>query len=332
MKVVITFLIVLLFSGLASVVFQFNLSERFLKIIESSSENWRIQPNFMYDWRFGMLIFLGIAIALVLILKRQFLNFSVFYLIISVPILLSLNNTLFPFLIYLLPSRSILLITCLLWVLFSIFLNFIFFKKIKGQGIPYLSVVWRKSRKINLHYLINLLIITLFISQFIPPLSSHFSFMQARNQNADWFTNQKEFINDFEALKWIYRNVSPEDLILNDLAYSSFYLLSFSTKNVSIMYEASKITLSEELQDFSQVWRNPRNYTYLKTIIENYDVKYVFVTSELRFYDFIMSKNNVVEYTHKFYTPAEYIIIFNSYPFLTPIFRKGESVIYRISS
>jgi hypothetical protein len=65
-------------------------------------------------------------------------------------------------------------------------------------------------------------------------------------------------------------------------------------------------------------------------MIEKYDVKYIFVTSEPRFLDYL--NKAPAEYTVKFYTPSQCILIFDSYPFLTSIFRQGESVIYKISS
>jgi len=198
--------------------------------------------------------------------------------------------------------------------------------------MSYLILGRRKSRRIKMRSLTSFFVLVLFISQVIPTLTPHFSLMQARDQYADWFTNQEGFTSNFEALEWIDENISPEDLILNDLAYSSLYLSSFSKKNMAFVYQAYWTNPSEQILDFSQVWRYPKNSTFLKMIIEKYDVKYIFVSSEPRFYDFIFSKKDVVEYTHKFYTPFEYITIFNNYLFIAPIFRRGESVIYRISS
>jgi hypothetical protein len=177
----------------------------------------------------------------------------------------------------------------------------------------------------------GVLVSVLFVSQLIPTLLPHLSLMQADGQYADWFVNQKSFESDFEALEWINANIPSQDLILNDLSYSSFYLRSLSIKNIGIHYHNIFMNDSDIL-DFIEIWKNPEDAVYLKRIIETYGMKYIFVTSESRFFDFIKSKKDIIEYTQKFSTPAEYITIFNTYQFLTPIFRKGESVIYRISS
>jgi len=319
------------FLGLTYFVIRSTLFESLLQMIKSPSEDWRIPPTFLYDWRFGFFIFLGATIAILLICKRK-KSISFFYLILFIPIVLSLNEALFPYVVYLLPVRSILLITCLSWVLLPILLDVIFHKGSTEKGMSYLILGRRKSRRIKMRSLTSFFVLVLFISQVIPTLTPHFSLMQARDQYADWFTNQEGFTSNFEALEWIDENISPEDLILNDLAYSSLYLSSFSKKNMAFVYQAYWTNPSEQILDFSQVWRYPKNSTFLKMIIEKYDVKYIFVSSEPRFYDFIFSKKDVVEYTHKFYTPFEYITIFNNYLFIAPIFRRGESVIYRISS
>jgi hypothetical protein len=169
------------------------------------------------------------------------------------------------------------------------------------------------------------------LSQLAPTVLPHLSFMQANGQYADWFINQKGFTTDFEALEWIHWNIPSNDLILNDLSYASFYLRSFSIKNIGVVY---KLTFQNEsdILDYIEIWKHPEDVVYLKRIIERYEIKYILVTAEPRFFDFIRSKTDRIAYTHKFYTSAEYIAIFNTYSFLTPIFRKGQSVIYRISS
>lgn len=320
-KLLVIVLLSLTFSGFTFIVIQSNLFERFFHMFGSAAEHWLIPLNFLYDWRFGFLTFLGAIISILFIVKKLNVNVSLFYLILFTPIILSLNRSFFPYVSYLLPIRSVLIITCLSWVMFSILL---------AHGLRE-RLEW-KIRKIKLIHLTEFFVLILFVSQYAPTLIPHFSFMQARGQKADWYLNQKGFTSDFEALEWIYENIPPDELILNDFSYSSLYLPSFSIKLVAITYIASWQNPSEETLDFAQVWRNPSDSAFLKRIIEQYDVKYIFVTSEPRFYDFIMSKNEEVGYTHKFYTPSEYVSIFDHYSFLTPIFRKEESVIYKISS
>ncbi len=317
--------------GLSYMVSRFNLFERVFRFIVTPSENWGIPLNYFDDWRFGFLIFLGVVIAVFLIVKKQYVNFSILYLIICIPILLSLNDALFPYLIFLLPKRTVLMMTCLSWILFSILLNLLLFKSSTEKRKMYLMLGQKKSKKINIQYITWVLVSVLFVSQLVPTLIPHLSFMQASGQYADWFVNQKGFADDFEALEWINSNIPSQDLILNDLSYSSFYLRSLSIKNVGIIYH-NIFRNDSDILDFIEIWKNPSNTVYLKRMIETYGVKYIFITSEVRFFDFIKSKNDIVEYTHKFYTPSEYIAIFNNYAFLIPIFRKGGSVIYRILS
>jgi hypothetical protein len=221
------------------------------------------------------------------------------------------------------------MLACLSWVMFPILLDFLL--KIRNREGTFISLklAGRHVGRIKIRsfrYLTEFFAIILIISIFAPTLNSHFSLNILTSPSTNYFLKQSGFTSDFEALEWIDRNIPPEDLILNDFSFSSFYLLSFSYRNVTTFYQShSKATI-----DSFQVWRKPEDSNFLRLMIEKYDVKYIFVTSEPRFFDYLYK--GPAEYTVKFYTPSEYIDIFDSYPFLTPIFRQGESVIYKISS
>jgi hypothetical protein len=313
------------------VFFQSDLLARIFRFMDVSYEYLGLNVNYFYDWRFSFIIFLGIGIASFQIIKKQSLNFNVFFLILSIPILLSLIEVFFPYFVLLLPKRSILMVSALSWIFFPILINSIIFKSSIEKRDAYLVLGLAKSRKIKFQNVIGFFVSIVLLSQLAPTVLPNLSFMQANAQYADWFVKQKGFTTDFEALEWIHWNIPSQDLILNDLSYASFYLRSFSIKNIGVVYQLTFQNESDIL-DYIEIWKRPEDVVYLKKIIEIYEMKYILVTAEPRFFDFIRSKTDRVAYTHKFYTPAEYIAIFNTYPFLSPIFRKGQSVIYRISS
>jgi hypothetical protein len=316
---------------LLGVFFQTNLLERMMRFMLYSQEEQSLQLNYFYDWRFGFIFFLGIATTLYQIIKKQAGNFSVFYLIIGISVLFSLTDVFFSLVVFTLPFRSMLISTYLAWVVLPILITRILFKNPIEKKNTMLIFGRNKSRKIPLQFVLSIIVSAFLLSQLAPTVLPHLAFMQARGQYADWFVIQKGFASDFEALEWIHRNIPSTDLILNDLSYSSVYLRSFTMHNIGIKYQNVFLNESDVLA-YIEVWKHPNDATYLQNIIETYDIKYIFISAESRFFDYIKSKSDAIEYTQKFYKPEEYIDIFNTYSFLTPIFRKGQSVIYKISS
>jgi hypothetical protein len=213
------------------------------------------------------------------------------------------------------------MLTSLSWVILSSLFN-----EIKGRS------ACRGSRSISKTdqrgkntYLVLCVILLSGISLFAPSLSTHFSLELLTSPHVTYFVKQRGFRSDFEALQWIDNNIPPQDVILNDFSFSSFFLLSFSYRNVTTYYRSN----GESNRDAFQVWKNPQDIDLLRRTIDKYAVTYVYVTAENYFFDYL--DKVTAEYREKEYTPSEYIRIFNTYSFLTPIFMNGESVIYSIS-
>ena len=325
-SILLLFLVLIL---ILTISFQNKQILRIFNMIKNPTRHLMVPSSYIGDLRFGLPIFVGALIAVFLILKRSNASISIFYLIIFTPTILSLNASLFQYIRILLPFRAVLMLACLSWVMFPILLDFLL--KIRNREGTFISLklAGRHVGRIKIRsfrYLTEFFAIILIISIFAPTLNSHFSLNILTSPPTNYFLKQSGFTSDFEALEWIDRNIPPEDLILNDFSFSSFYLLSFSYRNVTTFYQSH----SKATYDSFQVWRKPEDSNFLRLMIEKYDVKYIFVTSEPRFFDYLYK--GPAEYTVKFYTPSEYIDIFDSYPFLTPIFRQGESVIYKISS
>jgi hypothetical protein len=291
--------------------------------------NWIANPNptlmlptnYFHDWRVSLLLFGGAFTALFLLLKHVHSNISLFYLVMFVPIILSLNEELYRYVTFLLPLRSVLMLTSLSWVILSSL-----FHEMKGRsacsGSRSLSKTDQRS-KIN--YLILCVMLIFGISFFAPSLSTHCSLELLTSPHVRYFVKQSGFRSDFQTLQWIDNNIPPQDVILNDFSFSSFFLLSFSYRNITTYYRSN----GESNRDAFQVWKNPHDSDLLRRTIDKYAVTHVYVTAETYFFDYL--DRATAEYRQKFYTPSEYIHIFNTYRFLTPIFMNGESVIYRVS-
>jgi hypothetical protein len=213
------------------------------------------------------------------------------------------------------------MLTSLSWVILSSLFN-----EIKGRsacrGSRSISKTYQRGKNT---YLILCVILLSGISLFTPSLYTHFSLELLTSPHVTYFVKQRGFRSDFEALQWIDNNIPPQDVILNDFSFSSFFLLSFSYRNVTTYYRSN----GESNRDAFQVWKNPQDIDLLRRTIDKYAVTYVYVTAENYFFDYL--DKVTAEYREKEYTPSEYIRIFNTYSFLTPIFMNGESVIYSIS-
>lgn len=152
-------------------------------------------------------------------------------------------------------------------------------------------------------------------------LSSHAT-LQLANGSA-WYSNNPSFEDDSRALEWVHGNVKSGELILNDFSWSGLFLLSLSIKNVSMNYLLRGLGRAEDLQN---IWLHPDDATLVHSLVKEYNVSYILVTSELGFYDYLGSSR----YTPKPYSPTEYVLMFYTYDFLELVFRSGGSAIFRV--
>jgi len=139
-----------------------------------------------------------------------------------------------------------------------------------------------------------------------------------------------EYHDDYLAAVWIDQNIPAEDLLLNDLSWASFYLQSFSIKNVVFSLVPGNIMRAKECRIIWDQPNHPMHRQILISLIEQYGIKYLWVTDEWGYFDW-WEIGGDDEYKLKMKSPIVYMEIFDKYPFLTPVFQSGNSKIYKIT-
>lgn len=133
--------------------------------------------------------------------------------------------------------------------------------------------------------------------------------------------------DDFAALDWINRNVSPTELILNDGSRISRYQSSLSLKK--LVYSRLSYQLHpQRAADLSEIWLDPANTTNVANQLARYNVSYLLSTSEWGCS--FLANTDSSSYGKKPYSPEVYAEIFDSYPFLTDVFRSGPTRVYKV--
>ena len=140
-----------------------------------------------------------------------------------------------------------------------------------------------------------------------------------------WFRIREE---DFEALKWLDSNVSVQDLILNDATFTSEFILSMSVKNMTYSYRSWIVSRDRSVELFD-VWTKPFDRVLVSTLLRDYNVSYLFSTSEQ--HQLIWGPKCLsYEYVNKSYSPQQYAVILDNYSFLRIVYEKGSSRIYKV--
>ncbi|MFX1486627.1 MAG: hypothetical protein ACFFBS_05985, partial [Promethearchaeota archaeon] len=246
-----------------------------------------------------------------------------YYIPMTLLVLLSLNGFLYNFLQFLVPNRVMVISSLLSWLVIGrlVYLASQRVDSSNVRGTPRETGMDKRTR-VKTYAVLG---IVLAIG---PSLVFQFSLLAA-NIYA-WFPRSSYFTDDMSALEWINMNVPPEDLILNDYSFTSLYLQSLSIKNVTCFYSLS-LSLQQRVKDIYQIWYTPNDEILVRNLLLKYDVRYVLVTSEPRFqnYTYIGGTDQWVE---KSFKPSEYNEIFSSYAFLEQVFGIGNSSVYSVNA
>jgi len=277
--------------------------------------------NFLYDNLIGVSITIALIISLFFMFRKTFLGISVLYIIVFFPFLLGVLGV--KGLTILKPYRAIMIDAGLSWVLISAM-----FKHINSHisNMPEIITLRIKKLKTSMHLrtLYNVVLLTLIfyltVYGFYPSLQAQFSL-----EAASYFSFRKErgpgLEDDFRALEFIHHNISSSDLILNDRSPTSSWVNSFSIKNLTFFWVVNRPL--HEYGELRMAWEKIDDAIFLKRVISKYQIRYIFVTSDLYNYEYAgwggeqrpIKKGNYSE-------------ILDQYSFLNPIFKSGNTRVY----
>jgi hypothetical protein len=285
---------------------------------------YAVYTPIFYSDVIGLAIIGAAVISFVVILKRFEFKLGLFYLIVFVPVVLSLHPDLFPFFSILLPNRSLMICSLLSWPIIAVLLEYLFSSwQPKSISLAFKRRV--KNFQIKHGQLVTVSLIILLI--FTPSLIRTGTFEPANNYS--WLMRHG-FSNDRDVLLWINENVSSNDLILNDYSYTSRYLLSFSIKNVTAKYYFNSDYERNRAIAVQEFWKNPNNISQFLDLVMRYNISYVLLTSE-RGYNNWGGIGGDNKYTNKPFTAADYTTFFSENPLLELVFEKNGAAIYRVN-
>jgi hypothetical protein len=299
--------------------------------------DYKIYPIYFSDWSTWFML-LAVPMGIYLLFKTSNVDIPVIFLVIFLLNIVSMNDEFcrFLFLYLILPSRLIIVSWVLSWVVILIFVSTILrhAECYLSDRRCKLSVVFcgrsiRKSVRINLSLryvkilILKLAVVILAFVAFFPSLYQHFSFNLAIKYG--WYSHLPSFLYDYNVSVWISQNISPNELILNDMSWSGFYLPSYTFKKVIFHY----FPHPPEYNEARLIWLYANNETLVSAVLRRLKIKWIFVTSEWGYFDF-WAYGGSGRYTEKPFNPSEYIKIFDSYPFLKKRYQYGSSAIYEV--
>jgi len=272
----------------------------------------------------GILIVLAFATIPVSILKwkNEELQTDILFLCTSVPIFLTLPTPMsIKYLGYLLPERTIMFLTAFSWIIFARFLYFTS-DWVTNSHMPKIAAM-RFSRSAVIFSIV--VIYLMILRSFMPSLNAHLS---GGLYEYGWYAMESSFQFDSEAAKWMERNIPSQDLILNDLSWVSLFLPSFSVNNV-VFSRLSELSRAIECKTIWMTPGKPGNFTLLYHLIEKYEIKYIFTTSEWGFFDWWVWEGDGT-YKSKPLSELYYAQKYDSCPFLRVRFAIYATRVYEV--
>jgi hypothetical protein len=277
----------------------------------------------------GIAVIIAAGISVFFLIKSIRIEISLLYLIVLIPQLLSLYHPLYLYLVALTPYKNILINGVLSWVIIALFGYYLLNKLTNSKYLVNLQnriELTGRLKKIRIRTLVSFCAIVILLSAFAPTILFSVNNVSHNQLGWNWFVESEPASTyDFKAMEWINANVSSKDLILNIPSWSALYLDSFSIKNMTNYYLNSNY---ERAVASMTLWQNPTNSTFLKAFITEYNVKYIFVTSEYGYYNWSGFGGDQTYVSRQY----DYGVIFDNFTFLNCVFKEGDTRVYSVGA
>lgn len=256
-------------------------------------------------------------------------NFTNFYIFLSSIVIFYALSGLTTALIFN-PKRLALALFPLTWIML-ILLAYYFL-----SGFPLHRLKWKNalSLKFKDHRLLRGNFVVLLIAMILASsaLLPHITFSFARDKS--YYAYSSYFEPSFKCALWINEHVSSSDLILNDMSFGGYFLLSINIFNLTY---ADPITFYPEYQERGKelwtIWTDPLNETNVRDKLFAYNVSYVISDSDSDFFSVpFFDPLDTYGWLPKNHEPSEIAEIFDSYNFLERVFEYDDARIYRVNA
>ena len=271
-------------------------------------------PETLYNLT-GIWTVITSSIAIMSLIKGNRVKLTVFYLMMSIPILITLlANLVVDVTWFLFPGRLFAFLIIFNWIMLAVYINDILERILKKSLNTKLSL---SAARLS----ISLSLITVF---FLSSILSSLTLEQA--DKWDWLFGRDVFKNDYAIMSWISKNTNSTDLIMVDYSFASRSIHSFSIKNVTHNPFPSTPKDIEVDKHNIIAWERPN---LLKSFVDRYDVEYVLLDSE-PYHRVSGEAGGDDTYHHKLFTVNEYNEIFRKMTFLQLVKQYGSSSLYKV--
>lgn len=287
-----------------------------------------ISPTFLFDHITGYVMWIALFIAVLFLLRKRYSLVNLFYISVFLAPISTLSPLAPSFLFFVYPTRIIMIPWITSWFILSLGVS-------EALRIKSVKKIFHSSFNISI-FMVFVIIIIILLPQFTTGILQEFCYVNAQKRiyyakidvQNNLYRLRSGFPDDYIALYWILYHIPREDLILTDLSWTSFWILSYSVKNVTYSRIMSGAEL-ERAKDLLTIWQRPYENNTIYNLLKKYNIKYIFVTSERGYYD-DWKLGGSGRYRAKPFTPRKYISIFDSYSYLKIAFRSGFTTVYKV--
>ena len=275
-----------------------------------------LRPDLLVNFT-GVWTLITSGLAILSLIKKNRMNLSIFYLLLSSLVLIStiLGKSVNDYIWFFFPGRVLAFLVIFDWIMLLTYTKDFVIRIANNKS-------WARVFTLRIsRLLISIVLIFVF---FMPSVLSQITFEQAKEYG--WIVATPSFRNDYELFAWVSSNVNESDLIMTDYTYTSKSIQSFSLKNVTAAPYPSSPLQVERAKDNVIAWDRP---TLLKSFLKNYEVKYLLLDSELG-HRIPPEIGGDDQYRSRIFSPNQYIEIFNHMPFLKIVKQVGSSTLYKV--
>jgi len=173
----------------------------------------------------------------------------------------------------------------------------------------------------------TVLFLVLMVFVFESSLASAATFAEANTYS--YYSHGAAYPSDSLASEWLCQHVTPGPLILNDQSWSGYFLTSYCFERVVYYYFYFH---PAQYDDANLVWLHPENETLVRTILNQLDIKYVYVTSDPTFLNYYLYANAVGHSSGPTLLDVPQVIhYFDNYSFLRMVYQVNDSTVYTVN-
>ena len=275
-----------------------------------------LRPDLLVNYT-GIWTLVTSALAILSLIKKNRMNLSIFYLMLSSLVLIStiLGKSVNEYVWFSFPGRLLAFLVIFDWIMLLTYTNDFVIRFSNNNS-------WARVFTLrNSRLLISIVLISVF---FMPSVLSQITLEQAKEYG--WVVATPNFRSDYELLAWVSKNVNESDLIMTDYTYTSKSIQSFSLKNVTANPYPSSPLEVERAKDNVIAWDRP---SLLRSFLRTYEVKYILLDSELG-HRIPPEIGGDDRYDSRIFNPNQYIQIFSHMPFLKIVKQVGSSTLYKV--